>query len=202
MNSIQWILSQLNWRYGIIQKYDGIKWAFIQFNSIQFKSIQFKSSQHSMPDDLKVRCHWIEMNVIYLNQLKIQDYFKASSSFFHIFFSPGFWLHQPGAVDGEPLVCLQGDGHHRSLHAASASPGETTRRRCLRPAGGVRTGPLRRQPGWIPTRLQPAGIQPGDRSAPAGGGSKNKNNKTFIDSTTDLTISCSTNSLFCLFVFF
>lgn len=59
------------------------------------------------------------------------------SSFFTSSYLPGFWLHQPGAVDGEPLVCLQGDGHHRSFHAASTSPGETTCRRCLWPAGGV-----------------------------------------------------------------
>lgn len=87
---------------------------------------------------------------------------EVNSSFW---FRPGFWLHQPGAVDGEPVVRLQGDGHHRPLHAAPASPGETTRRRRLRPAGGIRAGPLRQQPGRLPARLQPAGIQPGDGSA-------------------------------------
>lgn len=74
----------------------------------------------------------------------------------------GLRLHQPSVVDREPLVCLQGDRYYCSVHAAtSSSSGETCCTWRLRPAGGLWTGPVCQQPGWLPAWLQPAGIQPG-----------------------------------------
>jgi len=74
----------------------------------------------------------------------------------------GLRLHQPHPVGGQPVVRVQGDGRRRPLHAGSASSGEARRAGGFRPAGGVRTRPVRRQPGRLPAWVQPAGVPPGE----------------------------------------